>query len=267
MIEDILKKLDFNDKEVVVYLLVLQHGKLTPVEISKLTKINRTTVYSTAKELVKKGILLEDVGNTKSTFVALPPSSFEHLLKKEQKKLEDKKILTMQAIRELGALAVNMKYSVPKIVFVQEEDVEAHLYRQAPIWNRSMLDSNTKYWGFQDSSFVDSYEKWIDWYWTEEPSSRNVELKLLSTEQAEQLKKQKYSRRQIEFWDKAKDITATTWVMGDYVTMIVTNQKPHYLVEVMDKTLAHNLRVMFRGLWEEVIENKKMASKPFAGPT
>lgn len=256
MIEDTLKKLNFNEKEIAIYLLILQQGKMTPVEISKLTKINRTTIYSISKELVKKGVLLEDIGETKSTFVALPPNSLEHLLKKEQNKLDDKKILTAQAIRELGALTTNIKYSVPKVIFVQEEDIESHLYRQTPTWNRSIIDRNTEYWGFQDSSFVKNYEKWIDWYWTQESSSQTIKLKLLSTEQAEKIKKQKYSRRQIEFWDKAIDITATTWIMGDYVTMIITNQKPHYLVEILDKTLAHNLREIFKGLWEEVIEKK-----------
>ncbi len=75
MIEEILKKLDFNDKEIQIYLAILQHGKMTPSAVSKVTKINRTTVYSTAKELVKKGVMKEDFGGYIRSFVALHPKS------------------------------------------------------------------------------------------------------------------------------------------------------------------------------------------------
>lgn len=253
MVEHTLTKLGFNEKEIQVYLCVLEHGKISPADIARLTKINRTTVYSTGKELVKKGVLSEDIGGSTRSFIALPLTSFQHSLKKEEKKLTHKKFLTMEVIRELEVFAQHSKYSIPKIVFVEEDDIESHLYRQTPIWNRSILNRNADYLGFQDSSFVQYYEKWIDWYWSEEDTSRAIELKLLSNEKAEQIKQKKFSRRQIKFWNKATDFTATTWIMGDYVTMIVTNKRPHYLVEIHDQTLAHNMRQVFKGLWAEII--------------
>ncbi len=257
MIEDTLKQLGFNEKETSVYLAVLQHGKMAPVDIAKLTRINRTTVYSTAKELVKKGVLIEDLGGITRSFIAVPPEQFEQLIKKEEEKLENKKLITMRAIRELGAYAQDAKYAVPKIVFVEEQDIESHLYKQSPIWNQSIIERNSDWWGFQDSSFVEHYQKWIDWYWTEEPTSEKINLKLLSTVEAEKIKKKKFERRQIKFWKKAKDFSATTWIMGDYITSIVTNTKPHYLVEIHDQTLAHNMREVYTGLWEELFADKK----------
>jgi len=254
MSQDALKQLGFTDKEIVVYTTLLEHNTLTPHEIAKLTGINRTTIYSTAKELTKKGILTEDLGNTTRRFIALPPKNLEIIFKKEQKKLEDKKLYTMRAIRELSIFTQESKYSVPKIVFVEEDGVLDHLYRQTPLWNKSIIDTNTEYWGYQDASFVKQYESWIDDYWAKESTSHNIILKLLSNEKAEQIKKKKYSNRHIRFWNKTNDFTATTWIMGDYVTMIVTNQRPHYLVEIHDKTLAHNMREVFKGLWEELFE-------------
>ncbi|NQT50355.1 hypothetical protein HQ571_06705 [Candidatus Kuenenbacteria bacterium] len=257
MIEDTLKQLGFNDKETSVYLATLQHGKLVPNDIAKLTQINRTTVYSTAKELVKKGVLIEDLGGSTRSFLAVPPKQFEQLIKKEEEKLENRKIMTMRAIRELGAYEQEAKYTVPKIVFVEEQDIEAHLYKQAAIWNESIIERKAEYWGFQDSSFVEHYQKWIDWYWSEEPTTEKISLKLLSTVEAEKIKKKKYDRRQIKFWKKAKDFSATTWIMGDYITSIVTNTKPHYLVEIYDQNLAHNMRQVYKGLWAELFVDKK----------
>jgi len=251
MITDILKKLHFTDKEIQVYLAVLEHGRLTPAQVSKYTHINRTTVYSTAKELVKKGLLTEDIAGTTRTLVALPPTSLERLHEHEKKILDKKKLLTMQAVRELDAFTRETKYSVPKIVFVEEDGVEAHLYRQTPVWNASILERNSEWLGFQDASFVKQYEPWIDWYW-EQDSSERIHLKLLSNEKAEEIKKKKFSRRQIRFWNKTENFTATTWVLGDYVTMIISGQRPRSLVEIHDPVLAHNMREVFKGLWKEV---------------
>lgn len=61
-----------------------------------------------------------------------------------------------------------------------------------------------------------------------------------------------YKRRNIKFWKNAGAFTATTWVMGDYVAMVVTNQHPHYLVEIHDKMFAQNFCILFKGIWESL---------------
>ncbi|MCB9798805.1 hypothetical protein H6758_03710 [Candidatus Nomurabacteria bacterium] len=252
MIQETLKHLGLTEKEIQIYLAILQHGQIGATQIAKYTQINRTTVYSVAKELLRKNLIAEDLASPVAKFVALHPSTIESQIKREEEKLHDKKRWAMKAVRELNTFTQSTKYSVPRIVFVEEEDVEAHLYKQADVWNKSILDNNTMYWGFQDRHFVKHYEHWIDDYWAKFPSSKQVSLRLVSDEEAERLKGKKYPRRQIKFWEKAKDFTATTWVMGDYVTMIVTEKRPHYLVEIYDVTLAHNLREVFKGLWEEI---------------
>ncbi len=51
-------------------------------------------------------------------------------------------------------------------------------------------------------------------------------------------------------WDKAGKFTATTWVCGDYLILVSTAQHPHYLVQINDKILAHNMREVFKGIWQ-----------------
>ena len=60
--EKILEKLGLGNKEQIIYKLILERGKIAPVQVSRLTKINRTTVYSAAKELQEKGLIVEDLG-------------------------------------------------------------------------------------------------------------------------------------------------------------------------------------------------------------
>lgn len=251
MINDILKKLEFGDKEIDVYLAILKHGKITPADLAKATGVNRTTVYSVSKELIHKGVIAEDLGGSVLYFVASPPQNINQIVKKAEKKLEEKRELANNAIKELAALVGQTKYSIPKIVFIAEDDLENYLYKQTPVWNESMLAQDKTWWGFQDNGFVRYYEKWIDWYW-DSGISKEINLKLLSNESAEDLKGKKYPHRKIKFWNKSKDFNATVWIIGDYLVMIVTSQEPRYLVEIHDTTLADNLRLFFKGIWSEL---------------
>lgn len=251
MIKDILQKLDFNEKEIDLYLAILQRGKITPADLAKITGINRTTVYSVTKELVKKGVVAEDLGSEIMYLVALPPQDLNLVIKKEEKKLAEKKDLVAKAMSELNSFAKNTKYAVPKIVYIAEEDLENYLYKQSSVWNESLMKYDGCWWGFQDASFVQYYEKWIDWYW-QDGSPKAMQLKLLSNTSAETAKKKKYPNRQIKIWQDGKDFTATVWINGDYVIMIVTGQSPRYLVEIHDSVLAHNMREFYKGVWKTI---------------
>ena len=255
MINGLLKTLGFNDKETEVYLAVLKHGKITPGSLASAVNLKRTTVYIIAKELVKKGIIAEDLGSANLYLLAKPPQDLASLIKKQEKELEEKRLVVSKAVEELKNINKASAYPIPKIVFVQESEIENHLYKQTPKWDESILKHGGASYGFQDHTFVQYYEDWIDWYW-ETGSDPRTEWRLLSNKIAEKIKKKKYSRRQIRFWQESQNFQATTWIMGDYVAMIVTNQRPHYLVEIHDATLAHDQREVFKGIWKTQIENK-----------
>jgi len=253
MLEELLTKLGFNKKQADVYQAVLKYGKTTPAILAEVTKFNRTTVYSVSKELAAMGVIGEDLGGPQLYLVAKPPQELETLIKKGENELEQKREAVKQAVKELQGIAKTAKYPIPKITFVQEEEVENHLYKATPRWDESILQYDGTWWGFQDHSFVRYYEDWIDWYW-ETGSKPQTKLKLLSNEVAEQIKKKKFTRRQIRFWKESHNFQATTWILGDYVVMIATNQRPHYLVEIHDAVLAHDMRGVFKGIWKTQIE-------------
>lgn len=252
MYQELLKQLGLNDKEITVYLTVLQQGKVTPADLAKLTGINRTTVYSIAKMLIQQGIITEDLGSPQRYLVALPPVDLARLVQNEERKLAEKKKIVTQAIEELQQFTKKTQYSIPKIVFIAQEQLEDYLYKRTPEWNRSSAETaNTICWGFQDTSFVVHYEDWIDWSW-KVGNPKNLVWRLITNqadiEQA--MKKKEYERRNIKFWDASTTFTATTWVCGDYLIMIMTSQRPHYLVEIHDAVLAHNMRELFKGIWK-----------------
>jgi sugar-specific transcriptional regulator TrmB len=251
MIHDLLKQLGFNEKETTIYLAILGQGKATPADIAKVSQINRTTVYSVAKELIKKGVITEDLGTHSRYLMARPPEDLKNIAQKEEKQLAKKREIIDTTIQELGKFTKNTSYSIPKIVFIPEDDLENYLYKQAPKWSESIMKYDKNYWGFQDRYFVSHYEEWIDWFW-EQQAPKDLVVKLLSNQSAEKIKEKKFTQRKIKFFGGGEDFTSTVWIAGDYVVMIVLNQRPHYLVEINDAVLAHNLRKVFQGIWKKV---------------
>jgi len=251
MIEKTLILLGLKEKEVAIYLEIMKLGKTTPAQVATISGINRATVYSVCKSLIKKGLIEEDLGGPTRQLVALPPAELTILVEKEKRRLSRKEELVTQAIAELNDLPLNTQYSIPKIRFIEEENID--LKSEAPKWDESMLktDPTKTWWGFQDKSFVGLYEDWIDWYWSR--AHEDISLKLLSNQNVkEETVMQRHSpRREVKFFDNKTQFTAATWVLGEYLIMLYTKDRPYYMIEIHNPTLAHNYRELFKNIWEK----------------
>ena len=251
MLEPLLAKLHLGAKEQKVYLAILEYGKIAPARISRLTKINRTTVYSVAEELKEKGLIQEDSSAKILYYVPCRGEALNKVLKLEKDKFEKKKSLIEELQIELESIPASTVFSVPKVRYVDEQDLEDFIYANAKKWERSMVGEEKTWWGFQDHTFVEHFEKWILWYWKQAP--KEVDLKLFSNDSTieNHMQKKNLDRRQIRFWKGENTFTATQWVVGEYIIQIVTAGKPFYLVEIHDSVLAHNMREVFRELWNQ----------------
>lgn len=251
MLETILKQVGLTDKEIHVYTTLVEQRRLTPAKIAKATGLNRSSVYSIAKGLMRKDLVREDYAKKQIYLSALPPENLNNLIKKEERELKEKKELIGNAISELQAININTTLSIPKISFIYEEDLLDYLYEQSPVWDESCLKYDGVWWGFQDHTFVENYKVWIDWFWATF-APKEILLKMFSNDSSTEknMKSKGYARRMVRPWKGGTDLTSTTWINGDYIVMITTRQRPHYLVQIHDKTLAHNMREMFKNIWE-----------------
>ncbi len=252
MIDVLLADLGFTKKETELYLMILQQGKISVTELASLTKINRTTVYGLLKNLIDRKVIREDVTSSKRYVLARPPEDLYQLIEKEKENLNKKEHSIRKVVSELETIAKNVRYSVPKIVFVDEDEIGAYLQSESPKWVASVRATDNVWWGFQDHTFVEEYKDWIDWYWTN-PDYKTVPLRLLTNQSEIERKmvQHDYVNRVVKFWKQQDEIKSTLWVNGEYMVMIVTETKPHYLVEIHDVRLSANLRAMFRELWEK----------------
>lgn len=251
MIEKTLQSLGLGNKEVVIYKAILEHGKIAPALLSRLTGINRTTVYSVAKELKEKGLITEDsIGRV--TYYNLSRDNELEKLIKFKKEEADKKENSIRELQELlKSVPESKTYSVPKIKFIEEQDIESYLYESLPKWYKSMLEVDGTWWGFQDHTVVEIFEKWIDWGWKK--ASGDIKLRIFTNESdiEEKMKAKEYSDRRVLRFLEGKNFTASQLVGGNYVLFLVTKQRPYYMVEIHDLVIAHNVRELFKDIWEK----------------
>src|SRR3989344_3400903 len=151
MLETGLNRLGLNKHEVEVYLAILRTGKSAPARLSTLTGINRTTVYSIGRKLEKLGLVSFDSSGKTAYLIAEAPEAIEEILKKESSGLEEKRKLVEQIREELVAMPKAQGYSVPRIKFVEENDLNDYLYKQGPTWDKSGQLYDDTWWGYHDN--------------------------------------------------------------------------------------------------------------------
>lgn len=255
MDNSLLQHLDLNASELALYQAILKAGSLSPVLLAKAAGLKRTTAYSVARSLVEKGLVVED--STKRPRVIVPANAEQVLdiIEKDKKQLAIKESSLKRLAGELSKLSAGNEYSVPTVRFVEENKIESFLKQNAPLWDDTAVASGEcTWWGFQDHTFVEYFNKWIEWYWKRGNERTNLNLLTnRATAEVEFAKKNAgLERRNIKFWNDAEKFHSSTWIVGDFVIMINTQSHPFYLVEIHDKLMAHDQREVFKSLWDKI---------------
>ena len=255
MYTEYLKQLGLDDKEIAVFLAVLERGKVLPATVATITNINRSTVYSVAKELARKGLLQIDTTTEPSYLVIESESVLENLYKQDMRKIEERKQVVASAMDALSSIPKSKHYSVPKVKFYNEHEMRNALYDRLPIWAESSIQINEpSWWGFQDVSLVDTFPEWIVNHYDIIPKAVSTHM-FTNAKPAEKDIHEKVAddRRVVKYLnDEKHEFTATQAVLGDYIVYVMTNEKPYYMIEIHDRVMAHNLREVFKMLWEKI---------------
>ncbi|MFA6006525.1 MAG: helix-turn-helix domain-containing protein [Candidatus Paceibacterota bacterium] len=249
MIKPILSKLGLSESEIAVYSQVVRHRLCTPALIARETKLNRPTVYNICKKLVARGLLIEDLGDKTLKLLPTAPDELASILKRDEEELKNKALVLEQLGNELALMKSSRTYPVPRVRFIEQDRLNAYMHTQTPTWNTSIGNYDNIWWGFQDHTFVEQYKEYILWFWRTADESISLNLLSNSAPIEEEMKTENFTRRHIKPWDKGMMFSATTWVLGDYLVMIVTDKEPHYLVEIHDERMAGNFRELFKNIW------------------
>lgn len=250
MIEELLIQFGLTENEAVIFLCLNQHQKLNGARITATTHIKRATVYTVLRELVKKGLVIEDFGGATRYYSPIAPESLVILLQKQESELRNKKQLLSKIVQELHTLPSSKNFSIPKIRFIPELQLQDFLVNESEKWFKSGEKNDSTWWGFQDASLLDEYPQWPEYFFSK--FSGKTKLKILTNKKPLELRLRKEfeDRREMKYISN-EEFTATHVVIGDYILMIMTRQHPHYLIEIRDAVMSNNLREIFKRLWKK----------------
>ena len=254
LLERLSRELGLTDKETLVYLTLAEHGNLSVPSLVRLTGINRTTVYSVADQLIDKGIVIEDVSRKKGGFMALPPEALTNIAERAEAEAKQIRGRAERMIIELNKLNKKSAYPIPKVALIPEDQIAEHMVTQAHRLAEDVLQyGHGTIWGFTDSTFLEKYWDTVNKF-LGHGKIKQTQLKLIGerSEFEARLAASGYKHRQTKFWHEHFDFTASLWVYGTFVVMVITRQRPYYLIEIHDEALANNLRLVFMGLWHSI---------------
>ncbi len=243
--------LGFNRSEVKLYLVLAEMGRASAAYLAKKTSIPRTTVYSILEKLIEKGVCSEEKSKRNTYFVINKPSSLLRVIEREKEALKQREEIAKQTIELISPYFRSKEFSIPKFQFFDGNvNVENMLYEWSREWDRCMLQNDCIWWGYQDKSFVDQYRAWLEWWWETRNNALRVQL-FSNRSKTEEALKGKVPRRIIRPVPEEYQFASTIWVLGgEYIVLIMTQQKPHYAFQIKDSVFARNLQAIFSMLWK-----------------
>lgn len=90
MFEKYLQELGLNEKEASLYISLLQVDNASVIDLSKKTKINRSTVYFVLEGLKQKGLVIEVQLGKKVHYAAEPPERLETFVERQKDIFEER---------------------------------------------------------------------------------------------------------------------------------------------------------------------------------
>jgi predicted transcriptional regulator len=261
-LNETLAKVGLHEKEAAVFEALAQSGSATPAAIAKSTGINRATVYAVAQSLQAKGLLEADLGGKSVTFSIPSPENLEKSVEKDRRLLDERAHALKDLAGEVSKISAGKTYEVPKIRFVEEARLENFLYENIEEWQRDVEMGDGTWWGIQDYTFLERLSGWMEWYWNQ-PFSKKTKMRLVGNDAPVERYLEKHLPAPIRENRFVHDLsfTASVWLGGNRIVMIVTRNHPYHLVEIQDRTLAQNMREVFKKLWLD-LGNSAQGQKP-----
>ena len=238
-IQDILNKLGFSKSEVAMYIVVIQNGPSSVIQIAKHSGLTRQMVYTLLPRLEKESLLKEVLIGGKRLFTATDP-----------KVLEDR----------VNVIARDVRYIIPELQMMQQERREVPLVTiyDNPIsirelYRRFMREAVTgedvrlwvtnEVWMSTDEEYLRTFIHFKNKYKIHDriiapdtPASRAYAKKMF----------QPHSEyRFLNDWD----VRSEKWLWRDMIIYLTLNNNQPYFIVIESPSLALTERVGFDRVW------------------
>lgn len=126
-IRHFLQSQGLNDTDIKIYLDIHRHSQSFASSIAARTEIDRTTVYSGIKRLLKKGIIIQTKVNDVTAYTAISPEIFADKLDMEMQEIQARKKAALLFVEEM-AKTNKQSFFKPKIRIFEGVEAIRSLY-------------------------------------------------------------------------------------------------------------------------------------------
>lgn len=236
--------------EAELYLKLAEIGRSSAHALAKRCGLPRTTTYSVLDSLVRKGFAAVDKGKTVSVYIANDPSVLLRQVEREKEEISRKEIEAAALVELVRPSFRSEFYHVPKTKFYEgREGVEQMLYENLVLWQTSMAQYDSTWWGYQDHTFVEHFLPFLEHSWEHRSPDEKIYLVSNVSTVEDQLRGRKIRSREIRSIPVLLEFSSTIWILGDYILLIMTRNEPFYSFQIHDPVFAANLRSVFQLLW------------------
>lgn len=247
--EKMLLKLGFSEKEVKVYLAVLELGSDTVIKIGKHAGVNRGTTYDILESLIQKGLVSHFTKGKKRYFSAEDPSRIIHILeiqeeklRKDQQEIQSQKKELENVLPELMSI-FGKSEEKPKVRFYEGKNGIYQIYEEL-IKQKGVL-----YYGSTDGifqNFPDFNEKI-----TKKMIANSVKVRDLVYKSESALSIKKYYQeptQQMRFLLDNLKFRTDNIIYANKVAMISYGSSLHAVV-IESKEIVETQKQIFEVLW------------------
>jgi|SRR3989344_2610016 len=239
-----LKEIGLNDKEIKVYIGLLQLGDSLVSEIANKTKINRSLLYTILTNLSDKGIVTYIIKNNIRYYRAAEPEKILSMLKEREKFFESllpelkdlHKPKTKKPVVEILEGKEGIKTILNDVLKIKKEWYAFNIPGKGP----EVLGPK-----------AEAFEK--------ERQKLRITLKVICVKTEEGIKRGKqFSKMKhtfVKYTPKSYESPASNWIYGDRIVIIFWYMEFPFAIRIIDKNLAESYKNHFKALWE--FSNKK----------
>jgi len=248
----ILKQLNFSDKEIDVYLAALKLGKGSITELAKRASIKRPTTYVILEKLKELGLVSFSQEKKKRVFSTQKPEKLLKLIEIEKEKIEEKE-------KEL-------KRTLPKLKSLTKKDTTVPIIRhyegKEGIWNilDDLMRPNQDCWIIASGKIFDilGTQRMMKEIIQKRPKIGGKAY-IISDHHPEEIKSYKKGEtlfREYRFLPETIELNSIVYIYVDKVALIFFKE-PLSGIIIENKELFQVFKFMFDSLWKE-LEGKNL---------
>ena len=245
MQKNTLRKLGLSEKELTIYLKLLEIGPSSVRNLANITKVNRGSTYEGLKELQSKGLVSYYNDATRQKFIAENPKQLKVLLVEESEKIKALEEDLNPLISELRALHHNTKNQPISRLYEGEKGIKTILN---DLLDTLEASSEKEYYVYSakdaSSDIKKAYPNFND-----ERKKRNIYVKAISL-----AKGGKTNGLDERRWLGTNDHSATFIIIYKNKCAFISRDKNKQSVSVLveNQMIYHTQKIIFQKLWESL---------------